>query len=288
MTARAALLPVLACCVAMACFQLGAVLAKQLFVAVGPMGAASLRLFIGAGVLILFTRPWRAWPTRVPRLALLGLGGSVAGAILFYYLAIDRLPLGIAMPVQFLGPLVLATVMSRGVADLLWVALAALGIWCLLGIGASGHIDPVGIMFALGAALSWAVYILCGKVAGNALGSAAAPVSLGLAALILLPVGVASAGTTLLDPAILPLAALVAILSATVPFWLELYAMPRLPTRTFSVLMSLEPVLAVLFGRILLGEQLSLVQMLGVAFVIGSSIGSVLTVGEKAAAAPVD
>lgn len=282
MTPRSPLLPVLACCVAMACFQLGAALAKQLFVSVGPMGAASLRLLIGSAVLIALTRPWRSWPERVPKLALAGLGASVAGAILFYYLAIDRLPLGIAMPVQFLGPLVLATVMSRGIVDLLWVALAGVGIWCLLGTGgAGGPIDWLGIFFALGAALSWAIYILSGKAAGNALGNVAAPVSLGIAAIILLPIGAASAGTTLLNPTILPLAILVAIVSATIPFWLELYAMPRLPTRTFSVLMSLEPVFAVLFGLVMLGEHLSLVQTFGVALVIGSSIGSVLTIRES-------
>jgi inner membrane transporter RhtA len=289
LSARSPVLPVFACCVAMACFQLGAALAKQLFVTVGPMGAASLRLLIGAAVLILVMRPWRSWPQNVPKLALAGLGASVAGAILFYYLAIDRLPLGIAMPVQFLGPLVLATVMSRGIVDLLWVALAGVGIWCLLGSsGTGGPIDWIGILFALGAALSWAVYILSGKAAGDrlGLGSAAAPVSLGIAALILLPVGTASAGTTLLDPAILPLAALVAIVSATIPFWLELYAMPRLPTRTFSVLMSLEPVFAVLFGLVMLGEHLSLVQTLGVALIIGSSIGSVLTIREDGTGAP--
>ncbi|MBO9582280.1 MAG: EamA family transporter [Sphingobium sp.] len=285
-SARSALLPVLACCVAMACFQIGAALAKQLFVSIGPMGTATLRLAIGAAVLIVVTRPWRNWPARVPGLALLGLGASVAGAILFYYLAIDRLPLGIAMPVQFLGPLVLATVMSRGVMDLVWVALAALGIWCLLGTGGtSGHIDPVGILFALGAAVSWAVYILAGKAAGDALGSAAAPASLGIAAIILLPIGTVHSGTALLDPAILPFAALVAIVSATIPFWLELYAMPRLPTRTFSVLMSLEPAFAVLFGLVMLGERLSLVQTLGVALVVGSSIGSVLTIRENGTAA---
>jgi inner membrane transporter RhtA len=185
------------------------------------------------------------------------------------------------MPVQFLGPLVLAIVMSRGLVDLLWVALAALGIWCLLGSGATGHIDPVGILFALGAAVSWAVYILAGKAAGDSLGSAAAPASLGIAAIILLPVGAVSTGTALLDPSILPLAALVAIVSATIPFWLELYAMLRLPTRTFSVLMSLEPAFAVLFGLVMLGERLSLVQTLGVALVIGSSMGSVLTIRER-------
>jgi inner membrane transporter RhtA len=289
MTARSPALPVLACCIAMACFQLGAALAKQLFMTVGPMGAASLRLLIGSAVLIALTRPWRSWPANVPKLALAGLGASVAGAILFYYLAIDRLPLGIAMPVQFLGPLVLATVMSRGIVDLLWVALAGVGIWCLLGSGGTGgSIDWLGILFALGAALSWAVYILSGKAAGDALGNVAAPVSLGIAAIILLPIGAASAGTTLLNPAILPLAILVAIVSATIPFWLELYAMPRLPTRTFSVLMSLEPVFAVLFGLVMLGEHLSLIQTLGVALVIGSSIGSVLTIGERAAAAPLD
>jgi inner membrane transporter RhtA len=281
MTARAPtlLLPILACVVATATFQIGAVLAKQLFVAVGPMGAAALRMLFGASVLILLTRPWRAWPAGVPRLPLIGLSASMAGAILFYYLAIDRLPLGIAMPVQFLGPLVLAVVMSRGIVDLLWVALAAAGIWCLLGTqSASGPLDPLGIMFALGAALCWAGYILFGKRVGHVLGNATASVSLGIAAIILLPVGVAQAGTTLLDPAIIPLALLVAIVSATIPFWLELYALPRLPTRTFSVLMSLEPAFAVIFGLFFLGELLSPVQMLGVALVIGSSIGSVMTI----------
>jgi inner membrane transporter RhtA len=272
----------------MVLFQLGAALAKALFVQVGPMGAATLRLFIGGAILIALTRPWRDWPAQVPWLALLGLGASVAGAILFYYLAIDRLPLGIAMPVQFLGPLFLAVILSRSLADLLWVTLAAAGIWCLLGSGAGGPIDWLGVLFALGAAVSWAGYILAGKVAGQAMGHAAAPLSLGIAALILLPVGTASAGAALLDPAIWPLAVLVAIVSATAPFWLELYAMPRLPTRTFSVLMSLEPAVAVLSGLVFLGEQLSLVQTLGVALVIGSSIGTVLTIGPPVAEPTLD
>lgn len=280
--ARTALMPVLACVIAMASFQLGAALAKQLFALIGPIGSASLRLLFGAIILIALMRPWRNWPAGVPRIPVIGLGVCMAGAILFFYLAIDRVPLGVAMPVQFLGPLLLATFMSRGIADLLWAALAAAGIWCLLGSeGVAGTVDPLGILFAAVAALCWAGYILFGKRAGEVLGVASAPVALGISAIVLLPVGIADAGTALFSPALLPLALVVALVSATIPFWLELWAMPRLPTRTFSVLMSIEPAFAVLSGLVFLGEQLSLVQTLGVALVIGSSIGSVLTIREK-------
>lgn len=276
MTRRSVLLPLLAILAAMACFQMGAAAAKQLYPAIGPIGAASLRLLLGAAILLVLVRPWRHWPADPPLFALLGLGVCMATTLLFFYLAIEQLPLAVAITIQIMGPLAVAVFTSTRAGDLLWVALAAGGLLCLVGAAPSDMpVNGIGIVYALIAATGWAGYIVFGRMAGNAFGLGTAALSVGVAALAILPVGLAKVGTAMFAPALLPWALLVALLSAAIPFSLELFAMPRLPARTFAVLMSLEPAFAVLSGFAFLGEHLRLVQILGILLVIAASAGTV-------------
>lgn len=279
------LLPLLAILTAMAAFQGGAALAKGLFPSVGPQGAAALRVSLSALMLLAITRPWRAWPRDAPLLPVLGLGASIAAAITFFYMALERLPLGVAIPLQFLGPLSIAVLGSRRPSDFLWAGLAAAGVWQLVGgLGGDMAYDPVGVLLALGAAMGWAGYILCGRRASAALGQSTAAPAIAVAALIVAPVGLAHAGGALFDPKLLPLALVVALVSSAIPFTLELYALPRLPARTFATFTSLEPAFAVLFGFALLHERLSAGQIAGVALVIAAAAGAAWTSGGRRAA----
>lgn len=269
------LLPVAAIIGATAAFQVGAALAKSLFPAVGPQGAATLRIVLGAALLLLVTRPWRGWPAKPPLASMVGLGLATAGAILFFYLAIGRLPQGVAIALQFLGPLGVAIAGSRRPSDLIWTALAAAGVWGLVGQGlGKAGLDPLGVVWALCAAASWAAYIVWGQTASRAFKSATPALAVGIAALIITPVGVHHAGAALLDPALIPLALLVALISTAIPFSLEMYALPRMPARTFAVLTSLEPAFGALFGLVILHETLAPAQIAGVAAVIAAAAGA--------------
>ena len=288
----AVLAPLAATLVAMACFQVGAAMAKGLYPAVGAQGAATLRLGLGAAMLIVLMRPWRNWPKDARLAPLVGLGVSAGAAVLFFYLAIQRLPLGVAISLQFLGPLAVAVLSSRKPSDLVWSALGAVGVWSLVGIG-GGHgasdppIDLWGVASAMGAACGWASYILCGRVAGAAFGSATAALATGIAAMVVAPVGIATAGVALLNPHILPLALLVAVISTAIPFSLEIYALPRLPARTFAVFTSLEPACGVVSGALVLHEWLRPAQIAGVALVIGAAAGAAWTSARPDSDAPV-
>lgn len=278
--ALAILLPVAAVLTATAAFQVGASLAKSLFPVLGPQGTATLRIILGALMMLAVTRPWRAWPAKAPLLPLLGLGLATAGAVLFFYLALGRLPQGVAIALQFLGPLSVAVAGSRRMADLVWTALAAAGVWALVGqdLGAGpGGLDLLGVVWALCAAASWAAYIVWGQAASRAFGHATAPLAISIAALVILPFGVAQAGVDLLRLELLPWALLVALVSTAIPFSLEMYALPRLPAKTFAVLTSLEPAFGALFGLMLLNELLAPAQLVGVAAVIAAAVGAAWT-----------
>jgi len=271
------LLPVAAVIVATSAFQVGASIAKGLFPAVGPTGAAAMRLVLGAAMLLAVARPWRAWPAKAPLLPLVGLGLASAGGVLFFYLAIGRLPQGVAIALQFLGPLGVAIAGSRRPSDLVRVALAAAGVWGLVGqdLGAqSGGLDPLGVVWALIAAGSWAAYILWGQTASRAFKSATPALAATIAALVVLPVGVVHAGAEILRLDLIPLALVVALISVAIPFSLEMYALPRLPSRTFAVLTSLEPAFGALFGLLLLQERLAPAQVAGIAAVILAAAGA--------------
>lgn len=286
------LAPLLAVIGATAAFQIGAALAKGLFPAVGPEGTAALRIALGALMLAALIRPWRNWPANAPLLPMLGLGLTTAGAILFFYMALGRLPQGVAIALQFLGPLAVAIAGSHRPRDLVWAALAAAGVWALLArdlaAGPDG-IDLLGVGFALAAAASWAAYIVWGQDASRAFGRATPALATAIAAVVIVPVGIAQAGLpALLDPRLLPLALVVAVVSTAIPFTLEMYALPRLPARTFAVLTSLEPAFGALSGLVLLREALSLEQVGGVAAVMIAAAGAAWTGRVTAHAQPTD
>jgi inner membrane transporter RhtA len=242
---------------------------------VGPQGAATLRIVFAAVMLMAATRPWRSWPAKAPLWPLAGLGLSTAGAMVMFYLAIERLPQGVAIALQFLGPLSIALLGSRRARDLVWALLAGAGVWALVGQGMGrAPLDPAGVGWALGAACAWAGYIICGRAAGAAFGKSAAALATTVAAVLILPVGIVHAGGGLLDLRLIPLALAVALFSTAIPFSLELYAMPRLPARTFSVFASLEPALGALSGFVLLHEALSPAQLVGLAAVIAAAAGA--------------
>lgn len=270
-----------------ASFQVGAAAAKGLFPLIGAEGAAALRLALGAVLMLAIFRPWRAWPKGERIWPLLCLGVTLGGTIQFFYLAVERLPLGAAIAIQFLGPLAVAILNSRRAADLLWALLAAGGVWALAAPsdGVAG-LDPIGLFWAFAAAVGWGFHIVVGRLATARFGAATAPVAVTLSALLILPFGVAEAGGALLSPAILPWAVLVALFSAVIPISLEFYAMPRLPARTFAVLMSLEPAFGVLAGFFLLGEVLSVPQVLGVGLVMLAAAGASYAAAAKRPAAP--
>lgn len=273
------LVPLAATLTAMACFQGGASIAKGLFPALGPEGTVALRTLFGALILIAVRRPWRDWPPASARLPILVLGLGMAGAVFFFYVALNHLPQGVDIALQFLGPLAVAIGGSRRAADLLWAVLAGLGVWLLIGLAPSREkIEAIGVVFALLAGASWAAYILAGRwvsrTGGADHGSALA---LAVGAAILLPIGLWRAGPALFAPEHLPLALAVAVLASAIPFPLELFAMSRIPARTFAVLMSLEPAMGALSGFMLLGERLSATQVMGVAAVVVAAGGATWT-----------
>lgn len=281
------LLPMAATILAMVGFQVGASIAKQLFPTVGIVGTVTLRLVLSAIMLIALTRPWRNWPRPAPLLPLLGFGISVVCAVLFFYLAIGLLPQGMAIALQFLGPLSVAVFGSRRPRDFIWVGLAVFGVWLMLGAGLSlKGVNPLGVFWALCAGAGWGAYILCGRAAGQAFGNGAAALALGIAALAVLPFGAAQAAVVFSRPGLIPLALLVAVVSAALPFSLELYALPRVPARTFAVFTSLEPALGVLSGLVLLHETLTLPQTAGIALVIAAAAGAAWTSAGRPLPAP--
>jgi inner membrane transporter RhtA len=272
---------------AMASIQVGAALAKEMFGAVGPEGAVTLRVVLATAIMMVLLRPWRssiAW--REWRLAL-PYGAALGLMNLCFYSALRTVPLGMAVALEFTGPLALAVITSHRWLDLLWVALAVLGIGLMHMPDGAGGIEPVGGLFALSAGVFWALYIVFGKRA-SALGSArAAALGLAVAMLVVVPVGVTSAGWRLLDMELLPRALAVAVLSSALPYTLEMVALRRLPQRTFGILMSVGPAMAALFGFVMLGEHLSGMQYAAIVCVIAASLGSVASIGRKTARASI-
>lgn len=259
----------------------GAAVAAQLFPVLGPWGVTSLRVAIAAVLLVVLVRPRvRGW-TRQQWLAAVLFGVSLAAMNGFFYAAIDRIPLGPAVAIEFLGPLVLAAVLTRRLADAVWVAVALLGM-ALLGIdGLIGAepLDPLGVVFILIAAGFWVMYIrMSARVGALIPGSSGLAMGLVVAAVLLIPVGVPAAATVAADPSLLLLAAVTAVLSSVIPYSFELAALRRLPQRVFGVLLSLEPAFATLAGWLLLGQDATVLRLLAVALVIAASVGTTLGV----------
>jgi inner membrane transporter RhtA len=266
--------------------QLGAAVAKSLFDDLTPTGVVALRLVFGTLVLGLLFRPRiRNRPRAELRLAV-AFGLTLVSMNLCFFQALDRIPLGIAVTLEFVGPLAVALVGSRRSSDFLWVAMAASGI-ALLAPGIGGGLDAVGVLFALAAGAVWGVYILLGARVGKAFsGPTGLVLAMAVGACVALPLGIVSAGSSLLEPALLAAGLGVAVLSSAIPWSLELEALRRLPTHVFSVLMSLEPAIGALVGFVVLGERLGIRAVTAIALVVIASAGAAR--GARTAPAPPD
>ena len=254
--------------------QFGSALAKQLFGEVGSFGAVALRLGFAAAVLLLVWRPSlrldrRTWAVVLAYGVILGLMN------LSFYLSLARIPLGIAVTIEFLGPLTVALLGSRRWTDAFWALLAALGVVLLMEGAGRGDLDPVGVLFALAAGALWGLYILVGAALGRHT-TEGNGLALGMvvAAAIAVPVGVGDAGSALLQPWVLAAGLGVALLSSVIPYSLDLEALRRMPPRVFGILMSLEPALAALIGLLVLGEELLPTQWIAVLSVVVASVGA--------------
>jgi inner membrane transporter RhtA len=270
--------------VAMVSFQASASLAESLFPSVGAQGAAALRLAFGTAILLAAFRPWRTRPTAAAWRSIIVYGISLGVMNLLFYTALTTIPLGLAVALEFSGPLAVAMVASRRPIDFLWIALAVAGLLLILrptGNAATG-LDPTGVAFALGAGVCWALYIVFGQKAGGEHGMDTTALGAAIAAVIVIPVGVVQAGPALLSPHALLFGAGVGLLGTALPYALEMIALRALPARTFGTLMSLEPAVGALAGLALLHQVLDLTQWLAIAAVVAASIGATATVRSKA------
>lgn len=286
---RAGAIPYAALLGAMLLFTVGTSFAKQLFANVGAEGTAFYRAGFSALVLVALWRPWRrVWTRR--ELADMALYGASLGAMnLAFYKALVTLPLGIAMAIEFLGPLTVALFHSRRLAHLAWIALAVVGLGLLLPIaGPVRALDPAGVGYALLAALFWALYIVFGQRGGHVHPGHAVAVGMTTAALVIAPFGIASVGLRLLDPRLMVLGLAAGIVSSALPFSLERVALRGIPHRTFGIIVAAEPAVGAIVGMVMLGEMLSARQVLAIACVIAASAGTVLWNGDGRHALPDD
>jgi inner membrane transporter RhtA len=276
-TRRKAIPPIPAIIGSIVSVQGGAALAKGLFPALGATGTVGLRVGISALILLAAFRPRlrivtaEQWRTVIPYGVVLGVMNLV------FYLALSRIPLGLAVTVEFIGPLGVAVAGSRRAVDVAWVLLAATGI-ALIAPWAGGGADALGVLLALAAGACWAAYILLGgRISRMIPGGAAVATGMTVAAFVAVPAAVATGGLARLTPALFAAGIGVALLSSAIPYTLEMVALKELPARTFGILMSLEPAVAALAGLVFLHEVLSSRQWLAILFVIAASTGSTLT-----------
>nr|WP_314569500.1 threonine/homoserine exporter RhtA [uncultured Pseudomonas sp.] len=272
------LFPVGLLLIAMASIQSGASLAKSMFPIVGAQGTTTLRLIFASVIMLLLLRPWRAKLTAKSLRTVIVYGMALGGMNFLFYMSLRSVPLGIAVALEFTGPLAVAIYASRRAVDFLWIALAITGLLLLIPMDdASSGIDPLGAGYALGAGICWALYILYGQKAGNDNGVQTAALGVMIAALFVAPIGIVHAGSALLTPSLIPVAIGVAILSTALPYTLEMVALTRLPARTFGTLMSIEPAFGALSGLFFLHEHLSLAQWLAITCIILASVGATVT-----------
>lgn len=280
-------MPIFTLIIAMSSIQSGATLAKSLFPQLGAGGTSAMRLFFATLILWIVWRPWRMSLKRDQVKSLLIYGVSLGLMNLLFYFALKRIPLGIAVALEFTGPLMLAIFTSSRKIDYLWAFIAAVGIFLLLPLpGKEVQLDLIGMLFALGAGFFWGLYILFGQKAGSDLhGGVATTWGMTFASLIVLPFGFYEAGTKLLDFSLWPVGLAVGIFSSALPYSLEMISLKRIPTKTFSILMSVEPVIGALAGLVFLNEELFLIQWFAIICVIISSLGSSLSPNPKLSSA---
>ncbi|MBB5368393.1 MULTISPECIES: EamA family transporter [unclassified Janthinobacterium] len=266
------LLPSLAVLGGQISVNLGAAMAKHLFPVIGVEGITAYRVGFSALILLAIVRPWRFRLERKDVVNLL-VYGSVLGLMnLLIYRAFALIPIGIAVAIEVTGPLTVAMLSSRRPRDLLAVACAVFGLYLLLPLqGGAGGLNPVGVAYALGAALCWALYIVFGKRASSLQGGQAVAWGMTVAAVLMVPLGVSYAGTALLAPSIALMGLAIAMLSSALPYSLEIFALRRLPQGVFGMFSSAAPAISALAAMLVLGEHLSLIQWLAIACIVFAS-----------------
>ncbi len=285
----AAAVPYAALLTAMLSLAFGTSFAKQMFPLVGAEGTAALRVGLAALMLLAVFRPWRLRLGRDDLMRVLAFGLVLGVMNLTFYMSLRTIPLGLALAIEFTGPLTLALIHARRLIHFVWIGCAAVGLLLLLPLrGGAAALDPVGVGFALIAAVCWALYIVFGKRLGHIPPGPSVAMGMSVAALVILPFGVATAGVGLFAPSILLLAVVVAIASSALPYSLDMVAMRGMPKRTFGVLLSVEPAIGAVAGMIFLHELLTGQQWLAIACIIAASAGAILTTGKERAATPAD
>ena len=281
-----AMLALLASLVSLA---VGTSFAKSLFPALGAEGTTAYRIIFATLMLMAVFRPWRrkwVWADALP----LGLYGVTLGVMnLLFYSSIKTIPFGVAIAIEFTGPLAVAVWTSKKASDWLWVALAIAGLALLLplpGGDAATALDPMGMFFAFTAGICWALYIVFGQRVAQRYGSMATPMGMLAAAIVVAPIGIFHAGTAMLDPQWLVAGLAVALLSSAIPYALEMFSLNHLPKNTFSILLSLEPAVGALAGWLVLAEHLTLSQGLAIALVMAASMGTAWSAGRAQPTAP--
>ena len=271
-------LPILAVLGSVTALGIGTSFAKQLFPQVGSLGTTALRVGFSALLLLALWRPWR-WPlSRDDAMSVLKYGVALGFMNLLFYMSLRTIPFGVAVAIEFSGPLAVAMLSSRKLIDFLWLALAVVGLGLLLPLGHSvASLDPEGVMYALGAAICWGAYIVFGKRLSHMHAGHSVALGLTVAALTVVPFGVWSAGSALLDPSILLFGLGVAAISSAVPISLEMVALKRLPQQTFGIMTSMEPAVAALLGFLMLDEHLSGLQWMATVCIMLAAAGSSVT-----------
>ena len=249
-----------------------------LFPVVGAQGTTAVRVGLSALLMLMLWRPWRWRLSRADAQAVVLYGAALGAMNLMFYLSLQTLPFGLAVAIEFAGPLAVAIWSSRRAVDFVWVALAIVGLALLLPLGLSGStLEPLGVLYAVGAAVFWALYIVFGKRAGHLHAGQSVALGLLVAAVVVVPVGVAHAGAALLSPSVLLVGVAVAAISSALPISLEMMALKRLPKEAFGIMISMEPAVAALLALALLGERLDTVQWLAIGCIVAASMGSAAT-----------
>ncbi|WP_217229107.1 EamA family transporter [Streptomyces anulatus] len=272
---RAALTPIVLVVAGGLSVQFGSAVAALLMPKAGALGVVTLRLAAAALILLVICRPKLRGHSRADWGTVLAFGVAMGGMNTLFYQALDRIPLGIAVTLEVLGPLALSVFASRRLINLVWAGLALVGV-VLLGGGGFDRLDPVGAAYALGAGAMWAAYIVFSARTGRRFPQAdGLALAMVVAAVLSLPLGIIESGAKLAVPSTVALGAAVALLSSVLPYTLELMALRRLPAPTFAVMMSLEPAIAAGAGFLILDQALSATDALAIALVIGASVGAV-------------
>lgn len=279
-------LPVLAVLSSIVSLTVGTSYGKALFETIGAGGTAAYRVVFAAIILMCVWRPWRFAVTAADRWAIVRYGITIGVMNFFFYQAINRLPLGIAIAIEFTGPLAVAVLSSRRVFDFVWVALTVLGLVLILPLQFSSStpistlssrgLDPLGVVFAFVAALMWALYIVFGKRVSHLRGGPVAAWGMLGGSVVIVPLAAMESGARLWAPHLIPAALVLAFASSAVPYTLEMFALKRLPKNTFSILLSLEPAVGALTGFVVLHEVLSWQQWLAIGCIMSASVGAAM------------